>query len=1296
MKRIYLLLLSCLFLMPLYAFSETTEGTEFWVTFMKNHTYGVGNSSVIHKLIVSSKVDTEVTVKNFQTGWSTTFSVQANVIGELIIPHQQGYSYYGSTVQDKGLYVESTNPISLYASNYASATYDATIVLPVTGLGDEYVIQLFESTSLFYEGNYKEFSLIATENNTKVRITPHAHTRDGGKPSVPYEITLQKGQTYLVESGDENLNLSGSHVISNYPIAVFAGHQCALVPDGNTACDHIVEQQLPVNMWGKKFALTKTYGQTGDYVMLTTTSDKTEVFVNGTLHTTINKYDSYTFRLTDGSAFVETSNPVACYLYVEGGTANGGNSDPSSVLISPIEQRVQEVTFATFETDLSRSHYVNVVTTKNGANDMTLDASSISNKFQPLKGNDEFVFAQIPIAHGTHTLSTNKDGFIGHVYGLGRYESYAYSVGSSTLDLSGRIIIEGVIGSDFDGSGRCYKKPITFEPQTNDDYDEIIWYFGDGTSSTDAIVTHAYDAPGTYEISMIVSNEDGRDTAYASFTLVDVLYDTISVVLCDGESFMLGEETYTYSKSGVYDITIPSVDGCDSIVTVNLTVNPVHVISLYDTICDGRSYVWDGDTYTETGSYTKKYNNKFGCDSTVTLHLTFSAPYSHEIFDTICAGETYTWDARKYTTTGVYTHRYSSVEGCDSVVTLNLLVGEVYNYEFTDTICAGETYVWNTKKYTTTGSYTQSLKTVHGCDSIVTLHLIVGELYNIEWSDTICDGETYTWNAETYTKTGSYTQSFVSRYGCDSIVTLHLIVGELYNHTLSDTICVGDNYTWDGVKYYNTGVYPRMYQSRYGCDSLVTLYLTVGEHYDIEFNDTICAGETYVWNKVKYTTSGTYTQSFVTRYGCDSVVTIHLFVAPIPQEAYVEAICKGEPYRFGGNTLVKPGVYVDTALSMYGCDSITTLTLRIHEPYLIDQYIEVCNEDTFTFRGMLIDKPGIYYDSMLTQHGCDSIYRLIYNKTPTYLFHSEDTMCVGATYTYRGKEYTKAGTYYDSLTTVSGCDSIYRLELHTYPTYLIYSLQTDDICADASTYEMVVQYDGVRPSHYNLLYSQKAKEQGFKDIIQAPFVNDTLNLPIPHATPYIRPDYYSVTLELTNTLCPSVSSNYETQLLVRYPSWIIEQNWQDVVAAKNAQYNGGYHFQEYNWYVNNISAAQSKSYLYLPSLQVGDEVVLYATRLGEDYAIPTCPVIIEAQDLYEQEHPIPVYPTKLSRANRNVTITPSNSRYWIYDMLGRNVASGVSGDGEKTVVELPSVSGSYFIMLIDSQDNQQVVHVLVE
>ena len=554
----------------------------------------------------------------------------------------------------------------------------------------------------------------------------------------------------------------------------------------------------------------------------------------------------------------------------------------------------------------------------------------------------------------------------------------------------------------------------------------------------------------------------------------------------------------------------------------------------------------------------------------------------------------------------------------------------------------------------------------------------------------------------TYTDSGTYTISltvYLTDGGCYDVYSIPVTVaGTKHTHKkdIHASICMGDVYELGNQIYSAEGTYVQVSKTAHGCDSTTTLYLTKNPIYYGEYTEHICEGDVYEFAGKKLTETGIYIDSALSIHGCDSVTKLFLEVHSHYYNEQVIPLCPGEAYHLNGRPIVKPGVYMDSALTVYGCDSVTKITIRVNDSYLIDQYIEVCNEDTFTFRGMLIEGPGIYYDSMLTQHGCDSVYRLIYNKTPTYLFHSEDTMCVGATYTYRGKEYTSPGTYYDSLTTVSGCDSIYCLVLHTYPTYLIYTLQTEDICADASTYEMVVQYDGVRPSHYNLLYSQKAKEQGFKDIVQAPFISDTLNLPIPHATPYIRPDYYNVTLELTNTTCPTVSSEYETQLLIRYPSWIIEQNWQDVVAAKKAQYNGGYHFEAYDWHVNNVSAAQSKSYLYMPSLREGDEVVLYATRQGEDYAIPTCPVIIEAQDMYTQEYPVPVYPTRLSQADRNITILSSDSEYYIYDMFGRLIAMGDCRDGEKTLVELPSISGSYFVMLLDEQQNKQVVHVLVE
>lgn len=618
-------------------------------------------------------------------------------------------------------------------------------------------------------------------------------------------------------------------------------------------------------------------------------------------------------------------------------------------------------------------------------------------------------------------------------------------------------------------------------------------------------------------------------------------------------------------------------------------------------------------------------------------------------------------------------------------------------------ICEGDSYFFNGENLTEPGVYVDTTTVSSACATGLSLNdvikLVVHQPEVSEIYDTVCDGKPFVWAGESYTVTGDYTKIFANRYGCDSTVTLHLTVSAPYNHEISDTICADETYTWDGKKYNQTGVYPRKYSSVEGCDSLVTLYLTVGEVYDIEIFDTICDGEVYLWNKVKYTESGSYTQEFETIYGCDSVVTVHLFVAPIVREEIIEAICQGEPYRFGNTTLVKPGVYVDTALSMHGCDSITTLTLRVHEPYLIDQYIEACHNDTFMFRGMLIDEPGIYYDSMLTQHGCDSVYRLIYNKTPTYMFQEEDSICVGSTYNFRGMTLTKPGVYYDSLSTVaSGCDSIYKLVLHNFSHSDIYSVQVADVCGDNQTLHLVAQYEGQRPEYYNIIYSQEANDQGFKNIIQVPFTTDTIEAPMPNATPYIHPDYYELTLQLGNYKCPKAVTEHTTDFLVRYPSWIIEQNWQDVVAVLNAQHNGGYTFENYEWYVNHQPASQNKSYLYLPTLRVGDEVELHVMRQGEDYYVPTCPIIIEEQDTYNQEHPTLVTPARVSRHDRQVSLEAQTAatQYYLYDITGRCLLAGVCELGQVQQFELPNVAGSYFLTMIDAENHQQTIHMVID
>ena len=163
-------------------------------------------------------------------------------------------------------------------------------------------------------------------------------------------------------------------------------------------------------------------------------------------------------------------------------------------------------------------------------------------------------------------------------------------------------------------------------------------------------------------------------------------------------------------------------------------------------------------------------------------------------------------------------------------------------------------------------------------------------------------------------------------------------------------------------------------------------------------------------------------------------------------------------------------------------------------------------------------------------------------------------------------------------------------------------------------------------------------------------------------------------------------SEYDVDFMLSYPSWIIQQNWQDVVAVLNAHHNGGYYFQNYEWYVNRQAISSHSSYLYSPQLKIGDEVVVYLTREGENYSIPTCPLIIEEQPNIN-EHPTIVQPTKLAKGQRHITIETSKQgcTYYLCDVLGRIIATGGCNANQRRILEIPQISGTLFMNIIESE-----------
>jgi hypothetical protein len=275
--------------------------------------------------------------------------------------------------------------------------------------------------------------------------------------------------------------------------------------------------------------------------------------------------------------------------------------------------------------------------------------------------------------------------------------------------------------------------------------------------------------------------------------------------------------------------------------------------------------------------------NAAGCDSIITLDLTINADVSSTQNISACTAYTWPADGNTYNTTGTYTTLSTSAAGCDSLITLNLTMST--SAQSNETIASCVSYLWppTAATYTSTGTYSTTLTSSTGCDSIVTLYLTINSPTSGSSAISIC--ESYTWTSgdgNTYTGSGSYSTTLVNSQGCDSTATLNLTI--LANSSgPTETVTSCGIYTWaiDGNIYNSSGIYTASLVNAAGCDSIITLDLTIAANNS--GSATITACNEYFWTGTiqTYTTSGTYTATLTNSSGCDSVATLDLTISSI-------------------------------------------------------------------------------------------------------------------------------------------------------------------------------------------------------------------------------------------------------------------------------------------------------------------------------------------------------------------------------------------------------------------------------
>ena len=199
-----------------------------------------------------------------------------------------------------------------------------------------------------------------------------------------------------------------------------------------------------------------------------------------------------------------------------------------------------------------------------------------------------------------------------------------------------------------------------------------------------------------------------------NLTVLPTTYTTEQATICDGETFTWHGTAYTVS--GKYTVVLTSVLGCDSVVTLNLKVNPIEYAEVSVTACD--SYVWNGKTYTESGDYTFITTTASGCDRIETLHLTIN--YTDYAEENVIVCDSYVWHDEIYTESGNYTYTTTAANGCDSVEILHLTIIKAVVESEEVALCPSELpYSWYGLSLTENGVYSVTEQYESGCDSVI-------------------------------------------------------------------------------------------------------------------------------------------------------------------------------------------------------------------------------------------------------------------------------------------------------------------------------------------------------------------------------------------------------------------------------------------------------------------------------------------------------------------------------------------------------------------------------------------------
>ncbi len=450
-------------------------GKEFYFGFMPNwhnnkHGFNQNNYQDSLYFIITSKVPTKgtltatrrdgiTTIRNFEidsAGQIIKFSFYPTyheILGQNDSGRLRNDGEDDEKVQHTSFHLTADTNVTLVIHSEATYTSDACLVYPVRSLGNNYYVFSYESHLRTTNQNSRTPSqclIVATEDDTKIKIKPSAPTFRYGM--AEQNIVMNEGDTYLIQAdiiknypSNVSLDLTGTSIVSDKPIAVFGGHQRANIPYAdNSSRDYLLSQMIPLESWGRDVFIvpfadpSKIDNNTFDLTKITVSYDDTQIFIGGVYNRTMNRGENVVLPIKE-PMYITGDKPIRASIYKRSTqTGNSSNteeftSDPFMVLYPPQLQFLKDYNFLNVDLEEYKSQFVNIVIRNGSTNNIILDGEPLVGDFKPIPGS-EFSYASVSVTAGAHQISADS-AFGICVYGYGRTNSYGYVGGMALREL---------------------------------------------------------------------------------------------------------------------------------------------------------------------------------------------------------------------------------------------------------------------------------------------------------------------------------------------------------------------------------------------------------------------------------------------------------------------------------------------------------------------------------------------------------------------------------------------------------------------------------------------------------------------------------------------------------------------------------------------------------------------------------------------------------------------------------------------------------------------------------------------